>query len=43
MGDKNPAAQRKKALQKVKANEKSAKLKKGNAKNAAKKKANKAK
>lgn len=43
MGDKNPAAQRKKAAQKALANERSKKLAKGNAKNAAKKKANKQK
>lgn len=43
MGDKNPAAKKKKAAQKVIAKERSAKLAKGNAKNAAKKKASKQK
>ncbi|MDO5292918.1 MAG: hypothetical protein Q4F05_09225 [bacterium] len=43
MGDKNPAARKKKAAQKELAKSRSAKLAKGNAKNAAKKKANKSK
>jgi len=43
MGDKNPAARKKKAARRAIANERSAKLAKGNAKNAAKKKANMAK
>ncbi|WP_274380789.1 hypothetical protein [Anaerosporobacter faecicola] len=43
MGDKNPAARKKKAAQKLATLERAKKLAQGNEKNAAKKKANRAK
>lgn len=43
MGDKNPAAKKKKAAQKVATLDRAKRLAQGNAKNAAKKKANNAK